>query len=221
MYYISKGGIMTTEKFAYLYVQDTLSDWEPGYAVAELNSGRFFKTKGQRIPVKTVGITKSPITTLGGVTITPDTTVDEVTAKSSAVLIVVGGDTWQDPKHQPVIEKVKELLDSGSNVAAICGATTALANAGIFDNRPHTSNTLEYLKMVAPNYKGDAYYQDQKAVKDDNLITANSAGSLLFARYILDRLNVFSDEALEAWYNYFDTGEAKYFFALMESLPKD
>lgn len=212
---------MAVTKLAYVYVQDTLSDWEAGYAIAELNSGRFFKTKGQHILVKTVGVTKGPITTLGGVTITPDATIEEVTAESSAILIVVGGDTWQDPMHQPIIEKVKELLDAGANVAAICGATTALANAGIFDNRPHTSNTIGYLKMVAPNYKGDAHYRDEKAVADGNLITANSAGSLLFARYILDALDVFSDEALEAWYNYFDTGEAKYFFALMETLPKE
>jgi len=210
-----------TKKFAYIYVQDTLSDWEIGYVAAELNSGRFFKTKGRNIPVKTVGITRRPITTMGGVTITPDATVNEVTIESSALLIVAGGDTWQNPIHQPVIEKIKELLDAGANVAAICGATAALANAGIFDNRPHTSNTLEYLKMMAPHYKGAAYYQDKKAVADGNLITANSAGSLLFARYILDKLDVFSSEALKAWYDYFDTGEAAHFFTLMKTLPKD
>ena len=33
------------QKHVYLYVLDTLSDWEPGYAIAELNSGRFFRTK--------------------------------------------------------------------------------------------------------------------------------------------------------------------------------
>jgi putative intracellular protease/amidase len=209
-----------SEKFAYVYVQDTWSDWEATYAMAELNSGRFFKTKGQRVPVKTVGLTKNPVVTMGGATIMPDATVDDVTIDSSAVFIVVGGDTWQDPKHKPVIEKIKELLDVGANVAAICGATAALADAGIFDNRSHTSNTLDYLKMVAPNYKGESYYQDKKAVLDGNLITANSAGSLLFARYILKRLDVFSDEALEAWYNYFETGEARYFFALMKALPQ-
>mgnify|MGYP001048789694 CR=1 FL=1 len=212
---------MTTKKIAYIYVQDTWSDWEAGYVIAELNSGRFFKTKNQRIPVKTVGIDKTPVRTMGGVVITPDATIEEVSAESSAVFILIGGDTWQDPKHQVVIEKVKELLDANTNVAAICGSTAALAEAGIFDNRPHTSNTIEYLKMVAPNYKGDSHYRDQQAVMDNNLITANSAGSLLFARYILDRLGVFSDRALEAWYNYFDTGEAKYFFELMDSLPKD
>jgi hypothetical protein len=97
----------------------------------------------------------------------------------------------------------------------------ALAEAGVFDHRPHTSNGKEYLKLVAPHYQGDAHYKDDRAVSDSNLITASSAGALEFARYILQRLEVFSDEALEAWYNYFNTGEAKYFFALMSVVPKN
>jgi putative intracellular protease/amidase len=209
------------QKTVHVYVQDTWSDWEVGYVSAELNSGRFFKNKGERLLVKTVGLTKDPITTMGGVSITPDLTLRAVTVASSAMLILVGGDTWQDPKHEPVIAKAKELLDANANVAAICGATSALAEAGLFDHRPHTNNGIEYLKMVAPHYKGDAYYQEDRAVSDGNLITASSAGPLQFARYILQQLEVFSDEALEAWYNYFNTGEARYFFALMSALPKN
>lgn len=207
-------------KTVYVYVQDTWSDWEPGYALAELNSGRFFQNKGERLPVKTVGLTRDAITTMGGVSIVPDVTLDAVTVESSAMLILVGGDTWQDPKHQAVVAKAKMLLDAGSNVAAICGATSALAEAGLFDQRPHTSNGIDYLKGVAPHYKGDAYYRDERAVADGNLITASSAGPLEFARCILQRLAVFSDDALEAWYNYFNTGDAKYFFALMSPEPQ-
>jgi hypothetical protein len=59
------------QKKVYIYVQDTWSDWEAGFVLPELNSGRFFKNKGERIPVKTVGLTKDPITTMGGVSITP------------------------------------------------------------------------------------------------------------------------------------------------------
>ena len=209
-----------TARRVYVYVQDTWSDWEAGYVMAELNTGRFFENKGERLPVKTVGLTKDPITTMGGASITPDLTLRAVTVESSAMLILVGGDTWQDPKHQPVVEKARLLLDAGSNVAAICGATSALAEAGLFDDRPHTSNGIQYLKMVAPHYQGDKYYKDERAVADGNLITASSAGPLQFARYILERLEVFSDEALEAWYNYFNTGEAKHFFALMSALPE-
>jgi hypothetical protein len=31
---------------------------------------------------------------------------------------------------------------------------------------------------------------------------------------------VLTDESLEAWYRYFDTGDAQHFFALMQSLPQ-
>lgn len=96
-----------TQQRVYVYVQDTWSDWEAGYTMAELNSGRFFKNKEEQLPVKTVGLTKDPITTMGGVSITPDLTLRAVTVESSAMLILVGGDTWQDPKHQPIVEKAK------------------------------------------------------------------------------------------------------------------
>jgi putative intracellular protease/amidase len=208
------------EKNVYVYVQDTWSDWEAGYALAELNTGRFFQNKGERLAVKTVGLNRDGITTQGGVCIIPEVTLEAITVESSAMLILIGGDTWQDPKHQAVVAKAKMLLDANSNVAAICGATSALAEAGLFDHRPHTSNGIEYLKGVAPHYKGDAHYQEGRAVADGNLITASSAGSLQFAYYILQRLGVFSDVALETWYKYFDTGEAKYFFELMSVVPQ-
>lgn len=209
-----------SQKTVYVYVQDTWSDWEPGYALAELNTGRFFQNQGERLPVKTVGLDRNPITTMGGVSIVPDVTVDAVTVESSAILILVGGDTWQDPKHQPIIAQAKRLLEANCNVAAICGATSALAEAGLFDQRPHTSNSPDYLKGVATHYQGERYYQETPAVADGNLITASSAGSLLFAHYILQRLEVFSEQTLEAWYNYFNTGNGKYFGDLIASLPQ-
>lgn len=72
--------------------------------------------------------------------------------------------------------------------------------------------------MICPNYTGELYYRDIKAVADGNLITASSAGGLLFARNILANLGVFSEDTLEARYNYFNTGEAEYFHSLMPTL---
>jgi putative intracellular protease/amidase len=208
------------ERSAYLYVLDTLSDWEPGYAIAELNSGRFFKERGGRVSVRTVGVGREPVTTMGGVEITPEVSVSDVRPENTAVLMLAGADTWDEPQHDAVLQKVEELLDAGANVAAICGATGALANAGVFDHRPHTSNSPQYLEMVAPRYRGQAHYVEARAVADGNLITADSSGQLLWAKYILEQLGVFSDESLEAWYRYFDTGDAPHFFALMQSLPQ-
>ncbi|WP_208585902.1 DJ-1/PfpI family protein [Gracilibacillus suaedae] len=145
-------------------------------------------------------------------------TTDEIISSPSTVLLLPGADTWDDPRHKPIIEKATELLECGATVAAICGDTTALAESGVFDERIHTSNSLEYLKMVCPNYKGESYYRDVKAVSDNNLITASSAGGLLFARIILAKIEVFSENPLEAWYNYFNTGDPKYFYILMDTL---
>jgi putative intracellular protease/amidase len=217
-------------RVAYLYVLDTLSDWEPGYAIAELNSGQYFKERGKTVPVKMVGATKEPIKTRGGMTIIPDVTPAEITVENTDVLMLPGADTWPDPRHVEIVNKTKELLDAGANVAAICGATAVLANAGLLDERAHTSNAPQYPELMRSifeklpyfrGYKGQAYFKDDRAVADGNLITASSAGPLLWARLIFDRLGVFSDEALEAWYKYFETGSSMYFFDLMKALPED
>jgi len=204
--------------YAYVYVLDTLADWELGHVTAELNSGQYFKRPGGRIPVRTVGASREPVVTKGGFTIVSDLTVDEISAETCAVLLLPGADTWQDPKHRPVLDKAAELLERGCLVAAICGATAALAEAGMLDNRPHTSNSLEFLTLFCPNYKGAPFYRDEPIVDDGRLITTGSAGALLLAREVMRRLDVMSGEALEAWYNYYSTGEAAYFYALIEAV---
>ena len=73
-----------------------------------------------------------------------------------------------------------------------------------------------FLEMFVPEYKGTEFYVDSTAVADKNLITAGATGSLLWTKLIIERLNVFSEKALEAWYNYFKIGKAEYFFALMQ-----
>ena len=62
----------------YVYIFDTLADWELGYVTAELNSGRFFKKDAPRVSVKTVGISKESVKTMGGMTIVPDCVIDDI-----------------------------------------------------------------------------------------------------------------------------------------------
>lgn len=208
-------------KYAYAYVLDTMADWELGFVIAELNSGQYFKNRGNRIPVKMVGASKRPITTKGGMTILPDLTVDEITHETSAILLLPGADHWNDAEHASVVEKAKQLLDAGGNVAAICGATAALANSGLLDHRRHTSNSLDYLTLFCPTYKGAACYKDEKIVVDGNLITTGAAGGLLLAREVIALLDLFKKETLEAWYNYFSTGDCKHFYTMMATLQEN
>lgn len=200
----------------YVYLLDTLADWEIGYVTAELNSGRFFKKDAKPVTLKYVGCSKEPVTTMGGLTIVPDCTVEDIALDETTTLILPGANTWNDPKHGDVIEKARKLLTVGATVCAICGATAALANAGILDNRPHTSNGPGFLEMFAPGYHGQSLYVDCLALADGNLITAGAPGALLWAKHIIERLEVFNAEALNAWYAFFSTGEQKYFFELMQ-----
>ena len=204
----------------YVYVLDTLADWELGYAISELNSGRFFKRGQQRVSLKTVSYSKEPITTMGGMTIVPDCIIDDIVMSETSVLLLPGADTWNDPKHVAILEKAKEFLSLGATVCAICGATAALANFGLLDNRPHTSNGPGFLEMFSPAYKGQSFYVDKPSVADNNLITASCTGALLWAKQIIERLGVFQSNTLEAWYEYFSTGEPKHFFALMQTLEQ-
>ena len=202
----------------YIYVLDTLADWELGYVTAELNSGRFFKKDAPEVSVKTVAISTEPVKTMGGLTIVPDCTIREIAVSEKSVLLLPGANTWDDPRYSVMMKKAGELLSAGALVCAICGATMALASAGLLDRRPHTSNGAGYLEMVSPSYKGQKFFVDVPSVADRNLITASSTGGLLWAKQIIERLDVFQHNTLEAWYAYFSTGEAQHFFTLMQTL---
>lgn len=202
----------------YVYVLETLADWELGYVTSELHSGRFFKKDAERVSLKTVSYSKEPIHTMGGLTVIPDCLIDDVVVSETSVLLLPGADTWNDPKHGEIIKKASEFLSIGATVGAICGATTALADFGLLDNRRHTSNGQGFLEMFSPTYKGQSFYIDEPSVADNNLITANPTGSLLWAKQIIERLGVFQSDTLEFWYEYFSTGKAESFFALMQTL---
>ncbi|WP_312061080.1 type 1 glutamine amidotransferase family protein [Anaerotignum sp.] len=205
----------------YVYVLDTLADWELGYVTSELNSSRFFKMDAQCVSLKTVSYSKDPIHTMGGLTIVPDCLIEDMIASETSVLLLPGANTWSDPKHGTIIEKTIEFLSAGAIVGAICGATVALANIGVLDKRPHTSNGSGFLEMFSPCYKGQRFYIDKPSVADNNLITAGSTGGLLWAKQIIEHLDVFQSETLEAWYKYFSTGKPEHFFALMQTLPSN
>ena len=110
------------------------------------------------------------------------------------------------------------MINKNVIVAAICGATIALAQKGLLNNRKHTSNGIELLKMTCPGYSGEKFYLNQPVVADNNLITATGLAALEFSYEVFKKTNLMKTETLEAWYQLHNTMEAKYFFALMESL---
>lgn len=144
--------------------------------------------------------------------ILPDLTIDEL--QPSAMLILPGGEAWDEGKNSEILETATRCLREGIPVAAICGSTVGLARAGMLDDKHHTSNALEYLQ--ATNYRGAALYQNQPAVTHGKLITANSTAPLDFAYHIFKELDLYDAQTLEAWYGLFKTGDPSYFFTLQK-----
>lgn len=96
---------MQTKK-VYLYVFNTMSDWEYGHLIAELNSGRYFKKELAPLKVVTVGANNEIITTMGGLSIKPDISLDECTLESNDLLVLPGGTTWGESIHHPILKKL-------------------------------------------------------------------------------------------------------------------
>lgn len=205
----------------YLFIPDTLADWEPGLALAELGSGRYLKSPSHRYTVILCGCTQDAITTMGGLHLTPEMLINDIRPGPHDILVLPGSDLWLDPVSAPAIRTAQRLLHEGRFVAAICGATLGLANAGLLDTRPHTSNDLEVLKMFCPQYRGASCYVDAPAVTDKNLVTASGLAPVDFAYHIFRMLDVMSPGTLEAWYQLFTTRRPECFYALMKSLNKD
>lgn len=202
----------------YVYVLDGLADWEIGYIIAELNSGRYLDKSKEKISVIKIGNTLNPIKTMGGIMITPDKDIADVEFQEDDLLILPGADTWMNGNHEKILNIVAEVMNKKVIVAAICGATMALAQKGLLDNRKHTSNGKEVLKMFCSAYQGmDCYVNDPVAV-DDNLITATGLAPLEFSYEVFKKIGVMKENTIEAWYQLHKTREAKYFYSLMESI---
>lgn len=204
----------------YLYVLDTLADWEIGYLTAELRSRRFFADRDLVVPIVKVGASLDEITTMGGMMIRPDLALDQLELEDDDLLLLPGADTWFEPANRGILLVAKERIARDLPVAAICGATFGFASVGALDAKRHTSNDPGYLKAVAKDYAGQALYLDLPAVSDRKLVTASGLSALDFTYEVIKVLGVFRPETLEAWKGLNRTARPEYFHAMMESLGR-
>lgn len=202
----------------YVYVFDTMSDWEISYITPEIQSGRYFKNDQVKLEIVTISNKRNKIVTMGGLKIYPDQTIDEFNFDDAKLIILPGGETWNDSMHDPILKLADKCLESKITVASICGSTIGLANKGLLNDRLHTSNNLEYLKMVSSQYKGEKNYKKSFAVTDGYLITASGLAPVEFSVEVLKKLDVFKPEVLNAWELLYKTKEDRYFFEIMEQL---
>ncbi|OZE29539.1 thiamine biosynthesis protein ThiJ [Rhodococcus sp. 05-2254-5] len=188
-----------------LYATDTMADWEYGYLIAGLTMAREQNPDANRLLVASES--GEAVTTMGGLRITPDVALADLPPVDA--LILPGAGTWESA-NGAALELAAELVAAGTPVAAICGATYGLARTGLLDDRPHTSNAAEFLTQAA-EYRGAERYREEKAVSDGTVITAGATAPIEFAKLVFERLEVFPQPIIDAWYGLYTTGERRFY----------
>jgi putative intracellular protease/amidase len=123
-----------------------------------------------------------------------------------SVLILPGGSAWEEKSIKGIDGLVEKLYSKNIMIASICSATTFLGQKGYLDNVKHTSNAVDYLKYIAPEYKGEKKYQSDLAVTDKNIITANGFSPIEFTREVFKSIELKSEADIEKWFQLFKNG---------------
>lgn len=193
------------------YATDTMADWEYGYVLAGLAMAE--EQAPGRFRVLVASDDGRPVTSMGGLRVTPESGLTGLDPAEIAALVLPGAESW-DGGHDHTLNLARELLASDRVVAGICGATYGLARAGLLNDRQHTSNAAEYV-AAAPGYSGAGRYQEERAVSDRGLITAPATAPVDFAKAIFEALDVFPQPVTDAWYGLYTTGERRFYDALV------
>ena len=163
---------------AIVFLQDGMADWEAGPVTAVLR--RFLNVE---IQIASPG--GDCVTSIGGLLVEPDLAFEEVELEEFDIFLVIGSDAWVDHLDQGFCDLLCAALNQDKIVGAICAGTVAVARAGLFEHRAHTSNGREWLAKAAPDYKGQENYVDtHKAVVDGKLVTAPGSAPGTFAAAI-------------------------------------
>jgi putative intracellular protease/amidase len=121
----------------YLYILNTLADYEVSFLTVEIYSGRYLKNNIEKPNLIKFEKDLSAIKTMGGMSIISDIDINNLNMENDDLLVLPDADTWQD--NQGIINFVYKNI----TIAAICGATMALSQKGIL-NDMHNPATLEH-----------------------------------------------------------------------------
>lgn len=182
-----------------VFLFDGFSDWEIAYVTPEIN-------KSERFDLIYVSEKGNSITSMGGLHVKPTCSLADLNPENIDMLILPGGTAWEEGKITAIEDLTKRIAENKKPIAAICAATTYLGQLGLLNKRKHTSNGLNYLKEVAPDYRGDEHYVNAWAVADKNIITATGVAPIEFAREIFRAIELYDEENLEKWFQLFKNG---------------
>ncbi len=140
-------------------------------------------TRTHKIEVTTASITSSlTVESSIGIQVQAKALLKDISLQNYAFLVLPGGKKGVENlgKSPLVLQAVKEFLDNGKDVHAICAAPSILGGLGYLDGLPYT---------CFPGFqKGEGDYKDTGVVVTSHIITGRSMGyTLPFAEAIVER----------------------------------
>lgn len=158
---------------------DDFADWEVGFLTAAARTWL-----GAEVSYHTRG--RWPVRSMGGMLLDPNGDIATLPSVAHDGLVLVGSPEWEGAGAPTFEGALSDALGRGIAVGAICGATLALARAGLLAGRAHTSNSQDYLDRFAPGYPGrELFRASDVAVVDGNLVTAPGSAPASFAKAML------------------------------------
>ncbi|WP_288192994.1 DJ-1/PfpI family protein [uncultured Phyllobacterium sp.] len=171
---------MDQKKTIGLVFIDEFADWEFG-----LLSGSAVEWFGARAVA--LAPTAGPLRSIGGLHLVPDRGLDPQENADLDAVAVIGANTWPSEDAPDIASLLHSVLSRGGIVGGICGGTLALARAGVFEGRRHTSNGAGWIQSQIGDYAGSSLYQDvPHAVRDAQIVSAAGSAPGTFATEFLE-----------------------------------
>ncbi|MDR3474834.1 MAG: DJ-1/PfpI family protein [Devosia sp.] len=131
----------------------------------------------------------APVTSAGGLRVSPDLAIRAIELGAADALIVCGGAIWRTSRAPDLADLLRRAREQGLLIGGICDGTRPLAQAGLLDQVEHTSNSPETL--LETGYGGRANYWDVPyAVSVDRIVTAPGTAPVSFMAEILEGLGL-------------------------------
>jgi putative intracellular protease/amidase len=181
---------MTDAKTIGFVFIEGFADWEYGFLAAAASDW---------FSVAAVALTPggTPVRSAAGFAMTPHRGLEPGENDDLDAVAVIGAEGWTAagaPDPGPLLHAVAAR---GGVVGGICAGTLALARAGLFEGRAHTSNGRVWIADHLPVYAGQGHYRDvPHAVADERIVSAPGSAPVTFATAFLEALLPAESETL-------------------------
>ena len=185
----------------YILLPD-FAEHEMVYLAEAIASDEFSLKENPKYINKFVASTSDPIKSIGSFRIMPDYSFDTM-PDDYAALVLIGGFGWVTPIADKVAPIVRQAVENGKIVGAICNAASFMAKHGFLNDVKHTGNGIDQLKLWGgENYTNHTGYVHVQAIGDKNIVTANGSATLEFAKELLLLLENDTPERIEMYYQF-------------------